>query len=62
MNNRPLPPSFNRSPPQQQQEVPLTEGGGRFTFRPTSDLPPPRTGFSKKHHVYPSGEQRGNSK
>jgi hypothetical protein len=43
--------------------VPLTEGGGRYTFRPTSDLPPPRQIQSgKKHRVYPSGESKGNSK
>jgi WAS/WASL-interacting protein len=44
-----------------QQQVPLTEGGGRYTFRPTSDLPQPRS-VQISRHVYPSGESKGNGK
>ncbi|KAG1381389.1 hypothetical protein G6F61_003203 [Rhizopus arrhizus] len=38
---------------------PLTEGG-KYTFRPLSELPKPRS-FTKSRHVYPSGEFRGNA-
>ncbi|KAI8370229.1 hypothetical protein BD560DRAFT_446945 [Blakeslea trispora] len=53
----PPPPPMNNT----SSHVPLTEGNGRYTFRPVSDLPAPRAGFVKKNRVYPSGESRGNS-
>ncbi|KAL0096811.1 hypothetical protein J3Q64DRAFT_1827873 [Phycomyces blakesleeanus] len=40
-------------------EPPLTQG--RYTFRPSSALPQPRS-CSHRHHVYPSGAIRGNGK
>ncbi|KAI8365038.1 hypothetical protein EDC96DRAFT_608421 [Choanephora cucurbitarum] len=60
------PPSVNMKPPMfqmksnQPPQERLTEGNGRYTFRPISDLPSPRTGFMKKTRIYPSGETRGN--
>lgn len=56
MGLRPSAPTYNTAP-----QVTLTEGGGRYTFRPTSDLPLPRT-VNISRHVYPSGESKGNGK
>ncbi|CEG70566.1 hypothetical protein RMATCC62417_06438 [Rhizopus microsporus] len=54
----PPPPSIGK--PSARANVPLTEGGGKFTFRPISSLPKPRA-CSKSKHVYPSGESKGNA-
>ncbi|KAF7720859.1 hypothetical protein EC973_005894 [Apophysomyces ossiformis] len=57
----PVPPPQNSHSPLSQQ-IPLTEGGGRFRFRTLSELPAPRSYNNRFRHVYPSGEERGSNK